>query len=298
MPRPEFAMPDHGLFVAGIVHSIAPDVELHLLRVLNDFGIGDQFALEQVMRSLPGVLLRDAPDARLIVNLSLGSAVPVPRRRYWDRWLPESRRRARDQRWPDERTNQLLDGAHQSLLNTVQWLHDQNVLVVAAAGNDGLRHHNQGEPPAPRYPAYYEPVLAVAASIEDGQPADYSNRGDVRPFGNGITTFGGQVVPSGRDQPPRTAAEGSMIGFASSGQLAGGDVNRTGWVRWAGTSFSSAIISGFAARLWQQDASQTPDRLMRRIRGCAHDVSRGRPPGNDPDGPLDAPYLDARQEPV
>jgi len=31
-------MADHGLFVAGIIHSIAPQASLHLIRVLNDFG--------------------------------------------------------------------------------------------------------------------------------------------------------------------------------------------------------------------------------------------------------------------
>src|SRR5205085_11118467 len=122
-----------------------------------------QLALEQVMRSLPDLLLRNAPDAQVIVNLRLGSAVPVPRGRYRRQWLPQSHRRANTS-WADDRANKLLDGAHQNLRNTVKWLHDQNVLVVAAAGNDGLRHHNHGHPPVPRYPAYYEPVLAVAAA--------------------------------------------------------------------------------------------------------------------------------------
>jgi subtilisin family serine protease len=276
---------------------------VHLVRVLNDFGVGDLLALEHILRALPDVLLRDAaPDTRLIVNLSLGSAVPVPRQRYFRRWLPDSQAYLRGA-WPDEQSNKLLDRAHGGLASTVRWLHDQGHLVVAAAGNDALRQHLGGELPPPRYPAYYEPVLAVAAAGPDGQPAAYSNRGDVVPFGNGLTTFGGTVVPAkSPDRPPMTnsGATGrrlnSIVGLYSSPRLPGGEPNRTGWVHWSGTSFSAPIVSGLAARLWQQDAAQTPDTLMQRLRACAQDVASRRPQGKDPDGPLDAPYLEAWQE--
>jgi len=301
-PPAEFAMPDHGLFVSGIVHEIAPNVEIHLVRVLNDFGVGDLLGLERVLRSLPDALLRDAgPDARLIVNLSLGSAVPVPRRRFFGRWLPDAHK-ARRGAWPDDRSNQILDRAHGGLASTVRWLHDQGVLVVAAAGNDALREHLGGTLPPPRYPAYYEPVLAVAASGVDGSPATYSNRGDVAPFGNGVTTFGGSVDgPRSDDQPAvtRTGATGgrqqSIVGLYSSPRLPGGGENRTGWVHWSGTSFAAPIVTALAAQLWQQDAAQRPSDLIRRVRECAANIASRRAQGRDPDGPLDAPYLEAWQ---
>jgi hypothetical protein len=292
LPRPEFKMPDHGLFVAGIVNDIAADVELHLVRVLNDFGVGDLFALEQVLRSLPEKLL--TPDARLIVNLSLGSSVPLPRRRYCRRWLPESTA-ARSGEWPDEEANALLDSAHGGLANAIRWLHEQGVLVVAAAGNDALRSYVGEELPPPRYPAYYEPVLAVASALDDGTPAPYSNRGDVLPFGNGITTFGGNVVERGKNEPPLTDEQHSIVGIYSSGRLPGGARNKTGWAHWSGTSFSTPIVTGLAARFWQQDPAQKPTDLMQRIRECGQNIASRREQGNDPDGPLDAPYLEARQ---
>jgi len=293
MPRPEFAMPDHGLFVAGIVHDIAPEVELHLFQVLNEFGVGDLSVLEQVLRSLPEKLLGDRSDARLIVNLSLGSAVPVPRRRFFSRWLPDAYGSVQGA-WPEGVANDLLERAHGGLFNTMQWLHDQGVLVVAAAGNDALREHLKGVLPPPRYPAYYESVLAVAAAGPDGSPAAYSNRGDVQPFGNGLTTFGGNVVVRSAKRPPVTAEDG-IVGVYSSPKLPSGEANHSGWVRWAGTSFSTAIISGLAARLWHQNAAQAPNDVIHRLRTSAHDIATRRAQGTDPDGPLDAPYLEAHQ---
>ena len=107
-----------------------------------------------MLRSLPEVLLRAARSyAKLIINLSLGSAVPVPRQRYFRRWLPDSQAFMRGA-WPDERSNVLLDRAHGGLSSTVRWLHDQGHLVVAAAGKTPCASTWAGAPAA-RYPAYY-----------------------------------------------------------------------------------------------------------------------------------------------
>ncbi|MDQ3811436.1 MAG: S8/S53 family peptidase [Chloroflexota bacterium] len=296
-PQAEFAMPDHGLFVSGIVHDIAADADLYLLRVLNEFGVGDLVALEKVLRGLPEFLLRNASaPTRIIINLSLGAAVPVPRQRYFLRWFPDlaGGRWA----WPDETSNLLLEGAHRGLANTMRWLRDQGVLVVAAAGNDAQRPHIGPEPPPPRYPAYYESVFAVAAAQADAHPAPYSNKGDVEPLGNGITTFGGNVLDNdARERPPLPDPRASVVGVYSTSVLPGSTrPNASGWVRWSGTSFAAPIIAGVAARLWQQDARQTPEQLIERLRACARSIPGQRGRTGDPDGPLDAPYLQAWQE--
>jgi hypothetical protein len=120
---------------------------------------------------------------------------------------------------PTPAMEHLSEAAHQSLLATIDWLRRQNVLVVAAAGNDALRRQTrEGEPPPPRYPARYQAALAVAATIAGGSPASYSNRGDVPPLGNGIATFGGDI---------RSDAD-RAIGVYSAERFPDGTPNTTG----------------------------------------------------------------------
>jgi subtilisin family serine protease len=225
----------------------------------------------------------------------------VPGHRYFGSWLPDTCADAKG-RPAGGHAKELLRRAHGGLSSTMQWLYDRGVLVVAAAGNDALREHHGGIRPQPRFPAYYEPVLSVAAADADGEPSLYSNRGDVDPFFNGITTFGGAVKkPKSRTSVPRPrtggkARERSIVGLYCSPTLPGGKANKTGYVHWAGTSFSTPIVSALAALLWQQDAAQGPHEIMRRLRACAHNIPSTTAQGTDPDGALDAPYLEVWQE--
>ena len=301
--REHFAMPDHGLFVAGIVHDVVGDgrATIRLIRVLNDNGIGDLLAITHVLRALPQALLgQDMPapgGKRLIVNLSLG-AVPM-HVKHLERWLPSVHRAmalGHMQALPDHAQN-VLDAAHLNLRSAIDWLHAHDVLVVASAGNDALRApaHAHGEPPPPRYPAHYQRVFAVAATDADGGAAIYSNRADLKPAANGIATFGGEAIrPDSPFEPPQTETgltragrENAIIGVYSGASLPGGADNRTGWVQWAGTSFAAPIISGLAARFWAQSPDQTADQVMARVRACARPTSASRE--------LDAPVLEAWQ---
>jgi Subtilase family len=299
--RERFAMPDHGLFVAGIVHDVAAEAHptIRLIRVLNDNGIGDLLAITHVLRALPQALLgQDLPvrgGPRLIVNMSLG-AVPT-HVKHLERWLPSVHRALELGRMPalPDHAQSLLDAAHQNLRGTIDWLHAHDVLVVASAGNDALRQHAHGEPPPPRYPAHYQRVFAVAATDADGGAAIYSNRADLKPAANGIATFGGEAIRPATPLEPahtetgttRSGRENAVIGVYSGEMLPGGAENRTGWVQWAGTSFAAPIISGLAARFWMQSPDQTPDEVMARVRACASATRAS--------GALDAPVLEAWQ---
>jgi hypothetical protein len=292
----EFAMADHGLFVAGVVYQLLEGCgRVHLIRVLNDFGIGDVFAISHALAALPRALLgSDEPrtgEARLVVNLSLGIDLPIPAR-LLDRWLPHTSRDAellRD-RLPDIAAT--LDQLHGNLADVVASLTERGVLTVAATGNDALRPDVvPGEPPPPRFPARYDDVLGVAATRRDLKTAaDYSNRGELAAaaWPGDIASVGGNIVPSGAaDQPGSTDPADGVLGIFSADRLPGGAANTSGWVRWAGTSFSTPIVAAIAARVWATDPTLDAMHLIALVRSFAQHPHGGA----DPDAPLEVPVL-------
>jgi Subtilase family len=290
-----FAMPDHGLFVAGIVHQVlAGRGRVHLIRVLNDFGVGDLFTISHALAVVPELLVR--PDsARLVVNLSLGIDLPIPAR-LLDRWLPALAQNVKTLREHAPEISQLLDLLHANLQDVIHSLTERGVLVVASSGNDALRQDvDPGDPPPPRFPARYRDVLGVAATRRDLTTAsDYSNRGELSAamWPGHVSTFGGQVVPAAAlDQPATTDPADSLVGIFSSPSLPGGAANTSGWVRWAGTSFSTPLVAGTAARLWSIRPELGPLEVIARLRSFAHHPHGG----GDPDAPLEVPVLDVVQ---
>lgn len=83
----------------------------------------------------------------------------------------------------------------QTLKDAIDYAWNKGAVVVAAAGNDGTS--------APTYPAYYNQVLAVAATDNNDHKADFSNYGkwvDVAAPGVDITSTyvgGGYKTMSG-----------------------------------------------------------------------------------------------------
>jgi hypothetical protein len=71
-----YNMVNHGLFIAGIIHSIAPAAEIHLYEVLNPEGVGD---LKSIALGLSKVLSDVAlfPEKRVVVNCSLILNIPL-----------------------------------------------------------------------------------------------------------------------------------------------------------------------------------------------------------------------------
>ncbi len=64
-----YPMADHGLFVAGLIHGIAPRASLSYEAVLDETGVGD---LSLLLIALQRVLARKRQDQPQIINLSLG----------------------------------------------------------------------------------------------------------------------------------------------------------------------------------------------------------------------------------
>ena len=65
---------DHGLFISGLIHQAAPAANIVLVRVLNDYGVGD---LRSILTAVDTVAnhpdqLGIAARQRVVVNMSLG----------------------------------------------------------------------------------------------------------------------------------------------------------------------------------------------------------------------------------
>lgn len=290
---------DHGLFAAGIIRSILPTAPIHLIRVLDDHGVGDTLALTQALGQVRD--FADRAGRRLVVNLSLVTAIPTGED-FVRMWLPKTSQdpKLREARGGDIEV--IREAAQAGVGDMVDWLAACGVLVVAAAGNDAVGGNGPGAPrPEPRLPARCDTVLGVSATRRGGQTAAaYSNRADMFVMGDGIATFGGN---RDRENPPAidTARKSvdAILGIYSAPQLpdAGGDgarraTNASGWAYWAGTSFATPIISAAAVRVWAQllaapagPGSPTPGDVVVALRGMKRaDLAE-----------LDAPVLEADQ---
>lgn len=260
-----YRMPDHGLFSVGIIRDVAPAAKIHLIRALNDHGVGDVLALTRLLRALPDRLRTD-PRQRLIVNLSLMADLP-PRERLRPRWFPELSRDEGAFRRRAKEVEATFAGLARGLQDAIAWLADQGVLVVAAAGNDAL---NLLARPEPRLPARFDDVFGVAAVDRRGEPSAFSNKGDEFVLGNGVATFGGNARRRRAGEPARIeTADGqpdALVGVFSGEHLPlDGGPNMTGLVYWAGTSFATPIVSAIAANVWATDPELSPRELIRAV---------------------------------
>lgn len=272
--RHRYRMADHGLFVAGIIHTIAPQASLHLYEALNLYGIG---SLETIARRLVQVSdllasLRNSGNRQpLIVNCSLALGVSVN-----DPDLPEQLK-----------DPELLEDMTVSFEKIIEQLDHDDVIVVAAAGNDA--HEKEDEPgtvqrPPARFPAAFDQVIGVAALPQEhpgqGQPhkaASYSNLAD-RPKTIGYATLGGEpgagkgVLGVYIGDLPKVKAGVNKPEKAKN--MLPKDIeytrNDTGWAWWAGTSFATPIISGLLAGWWGED----PSKLAGDARGFLDTASR------------------------
>ncbi|MDQ6831802.1 MAG: S8/S53 family peptidase [Chloroflexota bacterium] len=214
---------DHGLFITGIVHDIAPRAETHLIRVLSEYGVTHTGLLLPVLQGLPARFLDGEANKnkRLIINMSLGWSIP-PGVEQLRRWLagtfgalaPQlgqydnlddalAALQASDPAGIIRTIKAILDDLHAPIRETIAFLnnadHKDRILIVAAAGNDNywfdrlpndpVRHR-----PEPRWPARYDKVVGVAAVGFADRNAYYSNRADIGSQSNGVATFGGDAI--------------------------------------------------------------------------------------------------------
>jgi hypothetical protein len=219
---------DHGLFVAGLIHGAAPDSDIHLVQVLDEYGCGSLQTLNEAVYGFVAQVDEDRQNlGGAVLNLSLG--IPI--------------------------TNGV---AIPTLEKPVFAAVDAGIVVVAAAGNDSYVTY-PGSPQAAQLPAAYKSVIGVAASNEGGDRACFSNQGDVyAPGGDGGANDA--LVAS---QPTPTPLEDiaclpkvSLCGGACEHALISlGQTPDKAYYYWSGTSFSTPLVSGLAALVLQAGGS-------------------------------------------
>ena len=250
-PSEHIQMPDHGTFVASIIHSAAQNAAtIHLYEVLNNYGVGTFTIVAQGLDKA----IKDLDDGStpFIINCSFMFRVPPGEDLLADLDVPISN----------------LIGSIRNVFETKTQTKPY-ITIVAAAGND-----NDGSlPKRPEacYPAAFKNVVSVGALPSENYPPDPQNaqRYKVASYSNssysqhegklpdeGYMTYGGEL-----DNPP-----GAMSGdpISSNGVLGvylgpiakrgpSGTIvisspkNPTEWARWAGTSFAAPIITGLLA---------------------------------------------------
>ena len=117
-----------------------------------------------------------------------------------------------------------------SFLAGLRSLRDEDVIVVASAGNDGRTR--------PQWPAAYDDVLAVASVSLADRPSSFTNRG-------------------------------SWIDVAAPGEGVVSAFPRAVYARWDGTSMAAPFVAGQAALLRAQRPDADEEDVAVRIRGTA-----------------------------
>jgi subtilisin family serine protease len=215
---------DHGIYVAGLVQAVAPESDIHLIRVLNDYGQGDLYTLDKALHGfIDDTLTVSQTLTGAVINLSLGvRQVPNP-----------------------SASGLLTDVV--SLEKVLSTAHDLGFVVAAAAGNEST--HSTVE--FPHIPARWPCVIGVSASNIEGERACFSNLGNVAaPGGDG----------SGQDCHPVvsecfTDTTFCLISLAHP---------TTHYAYWTGTSFATPLVSGLAALVLEKDGSWSSPGLVAR----------------------------------
>jgi subtilisin family serine protease len=262
---------NHGLFVAGLVHGAAPDVHLHLVRVLDDQAHGTQAWLTSGLLGL--INANNFVSGTTVVNLSLGLA---PRVGDWtldeigilntshlqfvaDSILPTI----------GAPSVPIPIGPFMPLALALRALRRQGVTIVASSGNEGAG--------SPLVPALYEDTIAAQGINVGGTGACFSNTAGGKapavwaPSGDGQqgcavpdltpcwnVPFSGPA-PSCPDVLKQLVVISLVLDDETSTSYSQALPNLPrGFAAWEGTSFSSALVSGWAALQLSPGKNGTP----------------------------------------
>jgi hypothetical protein len=264
----DYDMSDHGLFVAGIIASIAPEARIRIIEVLNKHGVG---TVETITNGL-NQLLKERRTVPLVINLSL--TLQAPTLEHVREHLDSERMQAWMDfiRWMDENPR-FFESSIAGMKEICHQLNQKGVILIAAAGNEGTAKNH---PPA-RYPAAFDSVTGVGALDHNSYTAPYSNQADtanmqVKPPNMGFVTFGGDMNMSTGEADSTYGVLGLYIG-----QFPDLSYSTNGWARWAGTSFAAPVIAGTLAH--QLSAGRSRQQAFQDIRDVQQQVDLALGPG-------------------
>jgi len=231
---PAYDMSDHGPFIAGTIMQIAPSARIHLIQVLNEYGVGTLASIAAGFSQVSEHFESGNTTNPVVVNCSFTLAFPI------DGDRSTANRAGHSTKNLNPKMQALALSPHYileitSLFNTMlPFGADQSkCIIVAAAGNDSV----SGAIRPARFPAHIDMALGVGAlepivnpdPTVDPARAVFSNLAD-RPACDGLMVLG------------------EMRGVFTRGFL-DGSLNSTGFATWKGTSFATGVMSGLIARL-------------------------------------------------
>jgi hypothetical protein len=231
-------MRDHGMFVAGLVHAVAPASEIQLIRVLNEYSCGDIYTLHDALVRFVDEAKRERESLDgVVINLSLGYHDPALATIMTANYGPEE---------PSESSPcaELDLGSIEALLCSVlEDAADAGAWIVAAAGNDSFE---PGEPELAELPAAYPFVVGVSASNENGDLACFSNEGNIgAPGGDGSANEHGPCESAVQECSEGDCPWGVIgpVVFPPEGHT----YWSTHYAYWSGSSFAAPLVSGLFA---------------------------------------------------
>jgi hypothetical protein len=239
----------HGAFASALIHRMAPRSSIQLVRVLNDNGCGELWALNRGLEFYKSWMSAWKGDLdKTVINMSLGI-------------------RKIDMADPQEvyTLNELIRTASEI-----------GAIFIAAAGNDSAPTLEEpGKlPQEMQFPADSQLVFGVAATDRKGKISCYSNKGDLAapggiggPWpvtdknGNPVTDVNGDPLV----EPCASRAETWNQPIGPNGGAICTDMTRCeyglvsiGYTKdgpqymiWSGTSFATPLVSGMAALAYE-----------------------------------------------
>ncbi len=209
---------NHGWLIAGIIAGIFHDkpqaADIYLFRVLDDYGCGDIGLIGT--KIVDAINMLDDGKRSIVINASFGT--------YYDPNISI---------FPNQK-NQIA--SFQQILYELPFHH---AIMVAAAGNNSSSDHVMPM----NFPANYDSVIGVAASTKDNGRSCFSNQGDIAaPGGNADTEH--SCIPINSDINPCPTVSMADCQYTVIGPV---KQSTSGFGAWAGTSFSTAFISGIVA---------------------------------------------------